>query len=102
MSPLAKARIVVEALAEGAMVNEVARRHGMRPNNLSEWRRLAREGKLVLASDRNSFTSGDVAWRAVSPERRRFSASRNSLDQLKQCGPSPRRSKPAAFCGEWI
>jgi len=43
-----KAQIVAETLIEGATVKGVAKRYGLIPSSVSDWRRMARTGKLVL------------------------------------------------------
>jgi transposase len=43
-----KAQIVVESFAPGARVIDVARRHGVAPQQVTAWRRDARKGRLVL------------------------------------------------------
>jgi len=46
-----KARIVAETLVPGTRVCEVADRHGVAPQYLTTWRKLAREGRLTLPVD---------------------------------------------------
>jgi transposase len=43
-----KARIVAESFARGAQVSAVARRHGLSPQQLTGWRRAARDGLLAM------------------------------------------------------
>ena len=47
----AKGRIVAESYAPGAVVSEVARRHGISPQHLFGWRHAARAGRLALPAD---------------------------------------------------
>lgn len=49
-----KAQIVSESLRPGALVNEVAERHGLKPNHLSTWRTMARQGKLILPAPQDA------------------------------------------------
>lgn len=47
---LEKVRMVKESLEPGASVSLVARRHGVNPNQLFTWRRLAAHGALTAAA----------------------------------------------------
>ncbi|WP_424991190.1 transposase [Fluviibacterium sp. S390] len=66
-----KAAIVAETLEPGASVNAVATRHGVLANQLSSWRRMARDGKLVLPApeDAVEFVSLLVAAAGAPAER---------------------------------
>jgi transposase len=46
-----KAQAVAESLRPGATVNAVAARYGIQPNQLTSWRRMAKDGALVLPAD---------------------------------------------------
>ena len=46
-----KGRIVAEAVAPGAVIAEVARRHDLTPQHLSNWVRAAKEGHFALPAE---------------------------------------------------
>jgi transposase len=57
-----KAQIAAESLAPGAVVAEVARRHGLSAQHLNGWRRQAREGRLpVEPTQEASFVPVKIA-----------------------------------------
>jgi transposase len=73
-----KARIVEETLAPGAAVCEVARRHGLTPQQVFTWRRQARGVSVTAATEATQFvpavieaTTPELARKHVRPRGRR-------------------------------
>ena len=64
-----KARIVGESFRPGAVVNDVARRHGVAPQQLTHWRRAAREGLLALPDGSGLETPAFVPLQLSEPEK---------------------------------
>lgn len=63
-----KAKIVSESLRPGTTVNEVAQRYGLRANNLSTWRTMARQGKLILPAPEDAVEFAAMVVEPPSPE----------------------------------
>ncbi len=64
-----KARIVAETLIEGETVKAVAQRYELIPSTVSDWRRMARQGKLVLPNlDGMSFVPVEIEAPAALAE----------------------------------
>ena len=78
-----KAQIVAETLIEGETVNAVARRYELIPSTVSDWRRMARQGKLVLPNlDGMEFVPVEIE--AAAPVLRSLPATPSgTLDVIK-------------------
>ncbi|MFG6665463.1 transposase [Sulfitobacter sp. 916] len=78
-----KARIVAETLIEGETVKAVAKRYELIPSTVSDWRRLARQGKLVLPNlDGMDFVRVEIE--APAPEAQPLAAtSSGTIDVIK-------------------
>lgn len=63
-----KGRIVRESLEPGASVKDVAQRHGIAPQQLTTWRRAAREGRLALPEDPSADDGFGFAALVVAEE----------------------------------
>jgi transposase len=64
-----KAQIAAESLEPGAIVTDVARRHGCRPQQVHDWRRRARLGQLVLPASADTLSFVPVVFRAKRADR---------------------------------
>lgn len=79
-----KARVVAETLIEGETVKGVAGRYDLIPSTVSDWRRMARQGKLVLPNlDGMGFAPIEIKEAAVLAETRVDSGGSDTLDIIK-------------------
>jgi len=65
-----KAAIVLESLRPGAVVTEIARRRGVRAQQIHGWRRDAREGRLALPGDEAPLAFASILVESASGEPR--------------------------------
>ena len=67
-TPEEKQRIVAESFGAPRIASATARRHGLSNSQLFTWRRLAREGKIVVEDDAAAFVPVVVAPKHRMPD----------------------------------
>lgn len=79
-----KARVVAETMIEGETVNAVAKRYELIPSTVSDWRRMARQGKLVLPNlDGMDFVPVQIEEAAASTAVPSVTMHPSTLDVIK-------------------
>ncbi|UFW91335.1 transposase [Bradyrhizobium barranii] len=89
-----KGRIVEETLVPGAVVSEIARRHGLTPQQVFTWRRQARRQPAPMANDPQFVPAVVDAMAPVAVAVRAVSARQRDGRPSRMLGAS--RSKPKA------
>jgi transposase len=62
-----KGRIVAEAIAPGAVIADVARRHDLVPQHVWNWIKAAKEGRVMLPAPEPSAESAEATDAAFVP-----------------------------------
>lgn len=65
-----KVQIVAESLEPGAIVTDVARRHGCRPQQVHDWRHRVRSGRLALPASADALSFVPLVSEASLPAAR--------------------------------
>jgi transposase len=71
-----KARIIAETLEPNAVISEIARRHGLRPQQVFTWRRNARNLAASAKQAAPAFVPAVVAPQLPEPAAKRFTRPR--------------------------
>jgi len=97
-----RAQILEETLVSGAVVSEVARRHGLRPQQLFTWRREARKAAQVLPAFVPAVVTPDPVLAvepppaSLRPKRRKRQHRRAAAIELEASGVTVRISDGAS------
>ena len=78
-TPAEKLAIIAETMEPGMSVSHVARRHGIAPNQLFAWRRLANEGALTATAAEEPVVPAS-AYKALADQVREFLLGKKTME----------------------